>query len=77
MMSCRLPTEESKIFSPAQHLVGCSGQVLYKKLKPLRRSRADKIQEKALEQEYLDKVRLPHFQLFCSCKYINFPQYEN
>ena len=56
MASCRIPREESKIFSPVQLLVGCSGKVLYKKLKPLRRSRADKIREKALEQDYLDKV---------------------
>ncbi|XP_078352441.1 uncharacterized protein LOC144637182 [Oculina patagonica] len=47
--------EERKHISPAQTLVGFSGKLLSKKLKPLRRSRSDKIREKALEQDYLDK----------------------
>ncbi|XP_073249124.1 uncharacterized protein [Porites lutea] len=47
--------EKRKDFSSAQHLVGFSGKVLRRKLKPLRRSRSDKIREAALEQEYLDK----------------------
>ncbi|PFX32713.1 uncharacterized protein LOC111347295 isoform X2 [Stylophora pistillata] len=41
--------------SPAQTLIGYSGKVLLKKLKPLRRSRSDKVREKTLEQDYLAK----------------------
>lgn len=55
MRNQRVTREENKHFSPALHLVGFSGQVLRRKLKPLRRSRADKIREKTLEQDYLDK----------------------
>ena len=44
------------VFSGAEHLVGYSGKVSFKKLKPLKRSRTDKIQEKSLEQDYLDRV---------------------
>lgn len=39
----------------AEHLVGYSGKVYLKKLKPLKRSRTDKIQEKCMEQDYLDR----------------------
>ena len=56
--TCRVAREEGKHISPAQTLVGFSGKLLSRKLKPLRRSRSDKIREKALEQDYLDKVRL-------------------
>lgn len=43
------------MFSGVEHLVGYSGKVSFKKLKPLKRSRTDKIQEKSLEQDYLDR----------------------
>lgn len=49
---------EGKHIFPAQTLVGYSGRLLWRKLKPLRRSRSDKVREKALEQDYLDKVSL-------------------
>ena len=54
--TCRLIGEQSKVFSPASRLVGFSGTVLSRRLKPLRRSRSDKVREKALEQDYLEKV---------------------
>lgn len=44
------------MFSGTEHLVGYSGKVSFKKLKPLKRSRTDKIREKSLEQDYLDRV---------------------
>ena len=57
-ITCRVTREEGKHISPAQTLVGFSGKLLLRKLKPLRRSRSDKIREKALEQDYQDKVWL-------------------
>lgn len=36
--------------------MGFAGTVLSRRLKPLRRSRSDKVREKALEQDYLEKV---------------------
>lgn len=51
----RVAREEGKHIYPAQTLVGFSGKLLSRKLKPLRRSRSDKLREKALEQDYLDK----------------------
>ena len=57
-ITCRVTREEGKHISPAQALVGFSGKLLLRKLKPLRRSRSDKICEKALEQDYQDKVCL-------------------
>lgn len=53
---CRVIGEQSKVFSPASRLVGFAGTVLSRRLRPLRRSRSDKVREKALEQDYLEKV---------------------
>lgn len=48
--------DKCTVFSGTEHLVGYSGKVSFKKLKPLKRSRTDKIREKSLEQDYLDRV---------------------
>ncbi|KAK2568543.1 hypothetical protein P5673_006462 [Acropora cervicornis] len=51
----RVIKDKCTVFSSTEHLVGYSGKVSFKKLKPLKRSRTDKIREKSLEQDYLDR----------------------
>lgn len=53
--SQRLKLEKGKSLLPAQTLVGISGKLSVRKLKPLRRSKSDKIREKTLEQDYFQK----------------------
>lgn len=47
--------KKSSAFSPFDYLVGYSGKVSFRKLKPLKRSRSDKIREKTVEQDFLEK----------------------